>query len=432
MRPHVFHPESQMMSHGYHPEWSEGAIKCPVYQTSTFVFPNARAGKEFFEVAYGKREQGEGEELGLIYSRLNNPDIEITEARLCLWERAEAGALFNSGMAAISTVLLEFLRPGDLLLYSRPVYGGTAHFIDHVLPQYGIAVMGFSANEEQTEIRKRVAESGMANRLALIYAETPANPTGSLVDIAGCRALADELSTAHRTVPVVVDNTYMGPLWQQPLKHGADLVVYSATKYLGGHSDLIAGAVLGSRDLIGRIKGMRTFMGNMATPYTGWLLMRSLETLQIRMEKQAANALKVAAFVRTHPAIQKVHFLGFLTPEDGQQYERYRQQCLAPGAMISFELKGSESEVFAFLDQLQLIKLAVSLGSTESLIQHPYTMTHAGLTDEEKISSGISEGLVRLSVGVEHPDDLIWDLGQALSLVDSEKRSSTRDVRLAG
>ena len=432
MRPHVFHPESQMMSYGYHPEWSEGAIKCPVYQTSTFVFPNAKAGKEFFELAYGKRQQGEGEQPGLIYSRLNNPDIEIVESRLCLWERAEAAALFNSGMAAISTILLELLRPGDLLLYSRPVYGGTAHFIEEVLPLYGIAVMGFSAQEEVANIQKRLEESGMEDRLALIYAETPANPTGMLVDIPGCRSLADHLALPHRHIPVVVDNTYLGPLWQQPLRLGADLVVYSATKYLGGHSDLIAGAVLGTHDLVGRIKGMRTFMGNMATPFTGWLLMRSLETLQIRMEKQAANALKVADFVNTHPAVAKVHFPGFLTAEDGLQYDRYLNQCQSPGAMISFEIKGGEADVFAFLDQLKLIKLAVSLGSTESLIQHPYTMTHAGLTDEEKVSTGITEGLVRLSVGVEHPENLIWDLGQALSVVDSENQQPVQDVRMTG
>ncbi|MCB0816911.1 MAG: aminotransferase class I/II-fold pyridoxal phosphate-dependent enzyme, partial [Flavobacteriales bacterium] len=286
---HPFRPESLMMSHGYKPELSEGAIKCPIFQTSTFVFRTAEEGKAFFEVAYGIREKGEKEELGLIYSRLNNPDLQILEERLCLWDGAEECAVFESGMSAISTTLLEFLSPGDVLLFSNPVYGGTDHFIKGVLTRFGIEVMGFYP-WEQEELAERVKASGKADRVKMIYIETPANPTNTLIDIRACAALAQALSTDERRVLLAVDNTYMGPLWQHPLKLGADLVLYSATKYIGGHSDVIAGACLGSRELIARVKELRTFLGCMAGPWTGWLLLRSLETLKPRMETQARNA----------------------------------------------------------------------------------------------------------------------------------------------
>ncbi|WP_422359909.1 cystathionine gamma-synthase family protein [Reichenbachiella sp.] len=411
-----FSPESLMMSHGYDPKLSEGAIKCPIFQTSTFVFNSAEEGKAFFEVAYGLREQEKGEELGLIYSRLNNPDLEILENRLCLWDGAEDCAVFESGMSAISTCLMEFLKPGDLLLYSSPVYGGTDHFINQILTKFGIHVVGFYPDSTKEEIEAIIVNSGHADRLAMIYIETPANPTNSLIDMQMCRQLADQFSKEDQPVYLAVDNTYMGPLWQHPLKHGADFVLYSATKYIGGHSDVIAGACLGSKENMVRIKGLRTFLGNMAGPWTGWLLMRSLETLKARMELQAVNASKVAAFLRDHSLINKVYYMGFLKEDDPAQYEIYERQCNAAGAMISFEIEGGEEEAFQFINKLKLIKLAVSLGSTESLIQHPGTMTHAGVDPEEKLRIGIKENLIRLSVGVENPEDLIWDLKQALTL----------------
>lgn len=409
-----FSPESLMMSHGYDPKLSEGAIKCPIFQTSTFVFNSAEEGKAFFEVAYGLREQEKGEELGLIYSRLNNPDLEILENRLCLWDKAEDCAVFESGMSAISTCLMEFLKPGDLLLYSSPVYGGTDHFINHILTKFGVHVVGFYPDSTKEEIESIIVESGHADRLAMIYIETPANPTNSLIDIEMCRAIADQFSNEEKPVYLAVDNTYMGPLWQHPLKHGADFVLYSATKYIGGHSDVIAGACLGSKENMARIKGLRTFLGNMAGPWTGWLLMRSLETLKARMELQAQNAAKVAEYLNSHPAITKVHYMGFLDNVNPEQYQIFRKQCSSAGAMISFEIEGGEQEAFAFMNQLKLVKLAVSLGSTESLIQHPATMTHAGVDPDEKFRIGIKENLIRLSVGVENPEDLIWDLKQAL------------------
>ncbi|MBK7410466.1 MAG: cystathionine gamma-synthase family protein [Saprospirales bacterium] len=417
MSEHKMHPESKMMSHGYNPEWSEGAIKCPIFQTSTFVFPTAEAGKAFFEVASGLREKGQQEKVGLIYSRLNNPDLEILEDRLCLWDEAEACAVFESGMSAISTALMEFLSPGDLLLFSGPLYGGSDHFIKHFLTRFGIHAMEFNASESMEDLIGRIREKGLENKLRMIFLETPANPTNCLYDISLYRKLADYFSTADNRVLVGVDNTYLGPVFQHPLKHGADLVIYSATKYIGGHSDVIAGACLGSKALIQRIKGLRTYFGNMAGPWTGWLLMRSLETLKIRMERQAANASVLADYLTHHPKIHDVHYLGYLTEADGDQYEIFKKQCLSPGAMISFEVGQTEEEAFAFLNKLKLIKLAVSLGSTESLIQHPASMTHAGVAPEDKIEMGIKENLIRLSVGVEHPDDLIYDIRQALEKV---------------
>lgn len=414
MPDHKLRPESLMMSHGYKPELSQGAVKCPIFQTSTFVFQKAEDGKAFFEVAYGLRQQGEKEELGLIYSRLNNPDLEILEDRLCLWDAAEDCAVFESGMSAITTMLMEFLSPGDVLLFSNPIYGGTDHFIKHVLTRFGIEVIGFYP-WDQHRLEEIVRQSGKADRLRMIYVETPANPTNILIDIQACSRLAKSLGTPDKPVLVAVDNTYMGPLWQHPLQQGADLVLYSATKYIGGHSDVIAGACLGSKELIARMKGMRTFLGSMAGPWTGWLLLRSLETLKPRMETQARNAVKVAAFLKDHPKVKKVHYLGLL--DDAAQRAIFDRQCLDAGAMVAFDIQGDEPEAFRFLNALKLVKLAVSLGSTESLAEHPATMTHVGVDPEERGKLGITGGLVRLSVGVEHPDDLIWDLGQALEAV---------------
>ncbi|MAT53632.1 MAG: methionine gamma-lyase [Saprospirales bacterium] len=420
MKKHQFRPESLMMSYGYKPEWSEGAIKCPIFQTSTFVFQSAEEGKAFFELAYGLREKGEKEKPGLIYSRLNNPDLEILENRLSLWDGAEDCAVFESGMSAITTAMLEFLQPGDLLVYSNPVYGGTSHFIQHFLPKYGIDVLAFAPGTSKDQLIRMIEESGQADRLAMVYLETPANPTNDLISIKMCRELADHFGSAEHRVLVAVDNTYLGPLWQHPLKHGADLVLYSATKYIGGHSDVIAGAVLGSKELMERVKTLRTFLGNMAGPWTGWLLLRSLETLKIRMQRQASNAKKVVEFLAEHPKVEKVHYLGLLTPEDGEQYHIFKSQCESAGAMVSIEVQGGEAGAFQFLNNLKLVKLAVSLGSTESLAQHPATMTHAGLDPEEKLRYGITPNLVRLSVGVEHPDDIIYDLENALNAVEVE------------
>lgn len=411
-------PESLMMSYGYKPALSEGAIKCPIFQTSTFVFKNAMEGKKFFEVAYGIREREKDEELGLIYSRLNNPDLEILENRLCLWDDAEDCAVFESGMSAISTAMMEFMKPGDLLLYSRPVYGGTDHFINHFLKKMNISAVGFLPNESKEDIIARIEVTGLAHKLAMIHIETPANPTNALIDISMCAEIKNYFSTDDKEVILSVDNTYMGPIWQHPLKHGADLVLYSATKYIGGHSDVIAGACLGSKELMARVKGLRTFLGNMAGPWTGWLLMRSLETLKVRMDQQAFNAKHVAEFLKNHPKVEMVYYLGEMA-ENGTQNEKeiINKQYSSYGAMIAFDIKGGEEDAFKFLDSLSLIKLAVSLGGTESLAEHPQTMTHADVDQEAKEQLKITEKLVRLSIGVENYNDLITDIGQALDAV---------------
>lgn len=413
-----FAPESLMMSYGYNPYWSEGAVKCPIYQTSTFAFHSAEEGKAFFELAYGKREDKTGKGPGLIYSRLNNPDMQILEERLTLWDKAEACATFESGMSAIATTIMALLEPGDVLLHSNPVYGGTHHFIHHVLTKWGIHVISFHVGQTEEDIENLLMDSGLAHKLKMIYIETPANPTNDLIDIALCARVAERFSTHDRKVLVTVDNTYMGPLWQHPLKHGADLVCYSATKYIGGHSDVIAGAVLGSKKLIDTIKTLRTFLGNMIAPFTGWLLMRSLETLKVRMTQQAKNARKVAEYLAAHPMVTKVYYPGFFSETNQpEQFAIYQRQCEGNGAMLSFDIAGGEQEAFTFLNHLKLMKLAVSLGGTESLAEHPYSMTHADVPDEEKENLGITESMIRLSVGVENYKDLIWDMDQALNAV---------------
>jgi methionine-gamma-lyase len=247
----------------------------------------------------------------------------------------------------------------------------------------------------------------------LIFVETPANPTNALIDLEMCKEIANHFKTESNSPIVAVDNTYMGPLWCQPLDLGADLVIYSATKYIGGHSDLIAGAVLGNQELMTRIKVLRTFLGNMTGPWTGWLLMRSLETLKPRMELQAANAAKIADFLLDHPKVEKVYYLGHLKP-GSKMHQIFEKQYSSPGAMISVDIKGGEKEAFTFLNNLKLFHLAVSLGSTESLAQHPYSMTHADVSEIEKNALGLTNKMVRLSIGVENADDLIWDISQAL------------------
>jgi len=409
-------PESLMMSYGYDPALSEGALKCPIFQTSTFIFNSAEEGKAFFEVAYGLREREVGESLGLIYSRLNNPDLEILEDRLTLWDGAEAAAVFESGMGAISTTALTFLRPGDRLLYSEPVYGGTQYLFSQILPQFGIETRSFLAAMGPDEVREAVLDAGRDGKLAFILLETPANPTNHLVDIAQVAEAAAELSTEERKVMVAVDNTFLGPVFQHPLKHGADLVLYSLTKYVGGHSDVIAGACLGSGELVSRIKETRTFLGSMGGPWSGWLLMRSLETLKLRMTAQAANARVIADWLAGHPRVTRVYYPGHLEEGDAD-YDTFNRQCEEAGGMVSFDVDGGEPEAFGVLNSLQLIKLAVSLGGTESLAQHPSTMTHSDIPQDQQRAMGITPSMIRLSVGVEDTGDLIADLDQALSLL---------------
>ncbi len=409
-------PETLMMSYGYDPKLSEGAVKPPIFQTSTFAFASAEEGKAFFEIAYGLREQAPSEEYGLIYSRLNNPDLEVLEDRLRLWDGAEAAAAFESGMAAISTTLLSFIRPGDAVILSEPLYGGTDYLVKNVLPNFGITPVGFNAGIPIADVEKEIRDQVGDKRVAAAIIETPSNPTNALVDIQALSDLVHSFDTDDHKPVLVVDNTFLGPVFQHPLKHGADIVIYSATKFLGGHSDLIAGAALGSEELMVQIKALRTFMGTMAGPWTGWLLMRSLETLNMRMTTQMKNAQRVADSLAQHPKVKKVHYLGLMS-EDDPMYEVYRRQCTAPGSLIAFEVEGGEKGAFRFLNSLEIAKLAVSLGGTETLAEHPGTMTHSDIPPDEQTRMGITPGLVRLSVGVENHEDLIFDLDRALGKV---------------
>ena len=407
------HKESQMMSFGYTPEWSEGSVKPPIFQTSTFVFKTAEEGKRFFEVAYGKSELNAKEEIGLIYSRINNPNMQILEERLAVLEGSESAAAFESGMSAISTTMLSYLKPGDILIYGNPVYGGTHHFITHFLKDIGVKILPFSSETKTQEIITKLETSEYSGNVKMIYFESPANPTNSLFDLDELKKLKDEISVkSSNEIMLVMDNTYLGPLWQKPLDFGVDIVCYSATKFLNGHSDVIAGCAMGSEQVIRPIKTLRTFLGSMIAPYTAWLLTRSLETLHLRMAKQGENAEKVVNYLMSHKSVKTVSFPGIDTMGE-KQNEIFKRQCLGSGAMISFEVFGGEKEAFKFLNNLKLIKLAVSLGSNESLAQHPYSMTHADVPDDIKLKIGINQGLIRLSVGIENAEDIISDLNNA-------------------
>ena len=408
-------PESEMMGSAYDPHLSEGSAKVPIFQTSTFVFKNAEEGKAHFHIAYGLRKKAKDESMSLAYSRINNPNAEIAEDRLKLWDKAEACALFQSGMAAITTTLLELTRPDTLILHSSPLYGGTDHFIEQVLPKYNIKSMYFDSFDSIDSIIEKKEEKFPGTEVSLVYIESPANPTNSIVDIKKCKKIADHYSSKEK-VYLAIDNTFMGPIFSQPIDFGADVVLYSATKYIGGHSYLVAGAACGSNEVISRLKTMRVFMGNMASPFTSWLILRSLETLKIRMEKSAENADKIAEVLNKHPKVSKVYFLG-LIDKSSKEYKVYKNQYSSNGGMISFEIKCGEKEAFKFLDSLKLVKLAVSLGGTESLACHPYSMTHADVSIETKNKIGMGESLVRLSIGIEDPDDLIYDINKALDSV---------------
>jgi len=413
---HLLHPETQMMGYGYDPKLSEGSVKCPIFMTSTFAFRTAEDGKAFFEQVHGLREKGP-DGVGLIYSRINNPDIEILEDRLTLWDGAEAGAVFSSGMGAIASMLLTFLRPGDVIVHSEPMYGGTETLLEQILPQFGIRRVGFLAGPGHPTLDEAVEEAKTRGRIRMIFVETPANPTNGLVDIRACADVVQSLEPDERgRALVAVDNTFLGPIWQQPLLHGADLSIYSLTKYVGGHSDLVAGACLGSTELISRMRPIRSTFGSNLDPHTCWLLMRSLETLQLRMTRATQNARVVAEFLARHPKVEKVEYLGFLTKDD-PQFEIYERQCKAPGSTFAFLVRGGEHEAFKVLNALQLIKLAVSLGGTESLMQHPAAMTHSDMAPEKLMKLGVTPNLLRVSVGIEHPDDLIADLSQALDTI---------------
>jgi methionine-gamma-lyase len=420
---HVLKPETQMMGYGYDPSLSEGSLKPPIFLTSTFVFKTAQDGKDFFDYTSGRRELLAGQSSGLVYSRFNNPNLEVLEDRLALWEEGEAAAVFSSGMSAISTVIWTHVRPRDVVLMSQPLYGGTETLIEKTLPGFGVTAVGFNLGHDRSAVldaaaqaTKKAAES--KGRVCLIIVETPANPTNSLVDLKLMREVSEMIGSRQSggRPPVAVDNTFLGPVFQRPLLHGVDLVMYSLTKYVGGHSYLVAGGVVGSRDAVGPVKRLRGALGTQLDPNTAWMIMRSMETLSLRMHKSAENAALVANFLRTHPKIAAVNYLGFLAADDPRSAV-FKQQCESAGSTFGFAVKGGEAEAFRLLDALQVIKLAVSLGGTETLMSHPASTTHSGVAKQTRDRLGITDALIRISVGIEDADDLIADLNAALETV---------------
>jgi methionine-gamma-lyase len=411
------HPETLMMGYGYAPGLSEGSLKPPIFLTSTFVFENAQQGKDFFDLTSGRRQLRPGEKSGLVYSRFNNPNLEILEDRLAIWDQAERSAVFASGMAAIATTMFAFLRPGDTVLHSRPLYGGTETLLSRQMAAFGVTAFGFADGIDVAEMRRTAEVARAKGRVGMILVETPANPTNGVVDLAACADVADELEkTQQHRPPVVVDNTMLGPLFQTPLKCGADISLCSLTKYVGGHSDLVGGGISGNASLVKQVMGWRSALGTQLDPNSCWMLMRSLETLEIRMTRSNENARLVAEYLADHPKIARVHYLGFLRDGDPRKTV-FNRQCTAPGSTFAFDVKGGESQAFALLDNLQIMKLAVSLGGTETLISHPASMTHSGVARELREAIGLTDALVRISIGIENVEDLISDLAQGLEYV---------------
>ena len=409
-------PETLAVAFGYDPQSASGSAKPPIYMTSTFVYPSAQHARDVHEAFF----DGTGPLAGAsdhIYARLGHPGLDILEARLAAIDGAEAAVAYCSGMAAHSSIALSFVRPGDSVIHGRPIYGGVDMLYNAIMPEYGCHAAAYVNGTDEADVRAAAEEARAKGPLKLIIAETPANPTAAIVDLQLMVRLADEIggTQGHRPL-VVVDNTLLGPFAQRPIEQGVDLCMTSLTKYCGGHSDLLAGGVSGKRELIDRLKAMRTTWGNHLDPYTAWLVTRSLESVHVRTERAMSNARSVAEFLRDHPKVAGVTYLGFLH-EGSRSRAVYDRQCKAAGSTFSFNLHGGEAEAFRMLDQLRLLKLAVSLGGSETLICHSASTTHYALTPAQRLDGGISAGTMRLSVGLEHVDDLIADLAQALEAV---------------
>ena len=409
-------PATLMMGHGFDPALSEGSLKSPVFLTSTFAFESAAAGKRHFEGITGQRPGGAD---GLVYSRFNGPNQEILEDRLAIWDGAEEALSFSSGMTAIAILMLAACKAGDVIVHSGPLYAASEGFVAKTMAKYGVTYIDFPAGasaEKLDEVMKaaKAKAEEQGGEVPLIYLESPGNPTNALVDIEAVKVARDAHFDPDRC-PIAIDNTFLGPLWQRPLEHGADLVVYSLTKYVGGHSDLVAGSVAGPKRFIDAIRALRNTMGGIADPNTAWMLCRSLETVELRMQRAGENAAKVCEFLKQHPKVDGLGYLGMI--EDERQKDIYDRHCLGAGSTFSLFLKGGEEECFRFLDNLKVAKLAVSLGGTETLASHPASMTHLSVAHGRRQELGITDSLVRISIGIEDADDLIADFEQALEAV---------------
>jgi len=408
-------PSTLMMGYGYDPVLSEGSLKPPIFLTSTFAFPSAADGKRHFEGITGKRPGGAD---GLVYSRFNAPNQEILEERLAIWDGAEKALSFSSGMTAICVLMLTYAAQGDVIVHSGPLYAASEGFVAKWLSKFGVTYLDFPAGATReviegvlTKAKAQAAENG--GKVCMIYLESPANPTNALVDVEAVRDARNSVLNAD--CPIAIDNTFLGPLWARPIDQGADIVVYSLTKYVGGHSDLVAGSIAGAEKWITPVRMLRNTMGGICDPNTAWMLLRSLETVELRMQRAGENAAKVCEYLKKHPKVVGLGYLGMI--EDARQQDIYDRHCKGAGSTFSLLLKGGEAECFRFLDSLKIAKLAVSLGGTETLASHPASMTHLSVPDGRKAELGISDNLVRISIGIEDADDLIADFEQALEQV---------------
>jgi methionine-gamma-lyase len=414
---HALHPETMMLGFGYDPGLSEGAVKPPIFLTSTFVFRSAEEGRDYFDVVAGRKPAPAGG-AGLVYSRFNHPNSEIIEDRLAIYEGAERALVFGSGMAAIATTILAHSKPGDAIVHSQPLYGGTETLLTRTLANWGIQAEGFTNGLNAGSIDAAADRAASHGRVSVIFVETPSNPMNSLVDFQLVCATRDRIQAAQGHRPLIVcDNTMLGPIFQAPLRHGVDVVVYSLTKYVGGHSDLVAGAALGSRDAMRPVQALRSAIGTQLDPHTCWMIGRSLETVSLRMQAAGRNAALVAGFLAQHALVEQVFFLRPDGP-DAAANAVYARQCSGAGSTFSVTIRGGQAEAFCVLNSLQIFKLAVSLGGTESLVSHPASTTHSGVPLDVRLASGVTDGLIRISIGIEHPDDLIADLAQALALLE--------------
>ena len=408
----TFRPETIAVRAGYDPRDGANAAKPPIYMTSTFAYGSAQQAKDIHEAYF----DGTGPEVGgagHIYTRLGHPNLDMVETRLAALDGAEAAAVFNSGMATNTAIALAHVRPGDSVVHSRPIYGGTDGLYNKLMPALGVHSFDFTDGCDEASILTAVKAACAAGPLKLILIETPANPTAALVDI----AMVVRIAAAIEPRPlVVIDNTLLGPLMQRPIALGVDLCMTALTKYCGGHSDLLAGGVSGRKALIDELRLLRTTLGSHLDPYTCWLLLRSMESVHVRVERAMDNARIIAEFLRDHPKVSSVTYLGFVAAGTPQRVV-YERQCKAAGSTFSFRVKGGEAEAFRLLDRLRLLRFAVSLGGSETLITHPATTTHYAVPKAQRDVGGIDDATLRLSVGIEHVDDLIDDLRQALEAV---------------
>ena len=417
--PAQLRPETDVLTRGFDPSLSVGSARPAVFRSSTYVFSSPEAAERAFDLMGGRGQRTPGESVDLVYSRFNHPNAQIVEDQIVPLEPgAAAAAVFNSGMAAIMTALFAVLVPGDTIIYTVPIYGGTQTLIQSFLQHFGIVGIPVPAGQT-TQIDAAIRS---ANNLRIVLIETPANPTIVMTDVRRvCRTVASlDLTSSNGNAPerplVMVDNTFLGPAFQHALALGADVSLYSATKYLGGYSDIIGGVVL-TKDtaLMSKIRSKRSLFGNILQPDECWILDTRLPTVALRMNRQSKNAQRIAEKLATHPKIRQVYYPTLF--EDPEQIRIYKEQCDYPGGLVSIDLKGGKPAAFDFLRHLKLARNAVSLGGVETLACHPRSTTHSAWTAQDLDEAGIGEGLVRVSFGIEDWRDLLADFESALDLV---------------